>query len=129
MQTMLFGWLTVPMEATASGARPRSGAARGSRAPIAPPIRPKTALGSLKQADLWRNEVLAARNFRRLKTQECGLRTLRNFVQCHFELLEVQVSDNQEGQIFGKLHVWSVEIPDTWKSGTSKYQESRETYL
>ena len=25
----------------------------------------------------------------------CGwLRTLRNFVQCHFDLLEVQVSDN-----------------------------------
>jgi hypothetical protein len=29
MQTMLFGWLTVPMDATASGARPRS--RRGSR--------------------------------------------------------------------------------------------------
>ena len=40
MQTMLFGWLTVPMEATASGA------SRVSRAPIARPIRPKTALGS-----------------------------------------------------------------------------------
>ena len=102
MQTILFGWLTVAMEATASGARPRSGAIRGSRAPIAPPIRPKTALGALKRAELWRNEVLAARNFRRRKTQECGwLR--RNFVQCHLSCPEVQVSDNQEGQIFGKL--------------------------